>query len=211
MVSFILSLMIDDQEIIMYSLLVLVKCSKTSQQPTLFLMCGKFTHYWVQKMSQTANFCSNICGKFRKVQSLLVFSFIPHPNLQIVVLNNKYLPPISIPSPSTTHLEEWQLTCSRIIHNGLGLYCTKIIPINASILKKMKNMGGRKIWPWICWFVLKKLLVSSFLHTEMALVVLIPWSWDKMAAILQTTFADAFSWMKIGISLKLTIFQHWFR
>ena len=40
---------------------------------------------------------------------------------------------------------------------------------------------------------------------------------DKMAAISQTTFSNAFSWMKIKfyrslfIRAQLTIFQHWFR
>ena len=157
-IRFILSLMIDDQEIIMYSLLVIVNCSEMSQQPNFSNAWQVYTILGTENVP-TANLCSNICGTSlgcMKLQSLLVFSVISLSNLQIVVLNNKYLPPISIPSPSTTHFEEWQLTCSRIIHIGLGLYCTKIIPINASILKKIKNMGGRKIWPWICWFVLKK-------------------------------------------------------
>ena len=49
----------------------------------------------------------------------------------------------------------------------------------------------------------------------------IGWGRDKMAAIFQTTFSDAFSWMKIYElrlfrwslfpRVKLTIFQHWFR
>ena len=48
------------------------------------------------------------------------------------------------------------------------------------------------------------------------------WGWDKMDAIFQTTFSNAFSWMKIYefrlsfhwslfLSVQLTIFQHWFR
>ena len=48
------------------------------------------------------------------------------------------------------------------------------------------------------------------------------WGWDKMAPIFQTTFSNAFSWMKMyefrfKVLLKfvpkfeLTIFQHWFR
>ena len=48
------------------------------------------------------------------------------------------------------------------------------------------------------------------------------WSWDKMAAIFQTTFSDTFSWMKMYefclrfhwsllLGVQLTIFQHWFR
>ena len=48
------------------------------------------------------------------------------------------------------------------------------------------------------------------------------WGWDKMAAILQTSFSNAFSWMKmfdfqlkfhgrLFLRVQLTIFQHWFR
>ena len=51
---------------------------------------------------------------------------------------------------------------------------------------------------------------------------LIHWGWDKMAAISQTTFSNAFSWMKMfefWLSfhwillprVQLTISQHWFR
>ena len=47
------------------------------------------------------------------------------------------------------------------------------------------------------------------------------WGRDKMAAIFQTTFSDAFSWIKIYelrlifhwvlfLRVQLTIFQHWF-
>ena len=52
--------------------------------------------------------------------------------------------------------------------------------------------------------------------------VLTHWGRDKMAAIFQTTFSNAFSWMKmfkfllrfhwsLFPSVQLTIFQHWFR
>ena len=48
------------------------------------------------------------------------------------------------------------------------------------------------------------------------------WSRDKMAAILQTTHSNAFSWMKmlqfclrfywnLFLRVQLTIFEHWFR
>ena len=48
------------------------------------------------------------------------------------------------------------------------------------------------------------------------------WGWDKMAAIFQTTFSNAFSWRKIYelwlrfhwslfLRVQLTIFKHWFR
>ena len=53
-------------------------------------------------------------------------------------------------------------------------------------------------------------------------LVLTHWGRDKMAAILQTTFSNIFSWMKmyefrlrfhwsLFLSFELTIFQHWFR
>ena len=48
------------------------------------------------------------------------------------------------------------------------------------------------------------------------------WGWDKMDAISQTTFSNAFSWMKmfefqlkfhwsLFLGVQLTIFQHWLR
>ena len=56
----------------------------------------------------------------------------------------------------------------------------------------------------------------------MSPLLLTHWGWDKMAAISQTTFSTAFSWMKIYelrlsfhwnlfLRFELTIFQHWFR
>ena len=52
--------------------------------------------------------------------------------------------------------------------------------------------------------------------------VLTHWGWDKMASILQTTFSNAFSWMKmykfrlkfhwhLFLGVQLNILQHWFR
>ena len=55
---------------------------------------------------------------------------------------------------------------------------------------------------------------STFLQSEK----LTHWGRDKMPAIFQTTFSDAFSWMKMyefwlrfHWRLFLTTFQHWFR
>ena len=59
-------------------------------------------------------------------------------------------------------------------------------------------------------------------HSSHSSVVLTHWGRDKIAAISQTTFSNAFSWMKINefclrfhwnlfLSCKLIIFQHWFR
>ena len=57
--------------------------------------------------------------------------------------------------------------------------------------------------------------------TSFCSLLLTHWGWDKMAVIFQTTFSDAFSWMKIYelwlifhwalfLRVQLTIFQHWF-
>ena len=54
------------------------------------------------------------------------------------------------------------------------------------------------------------------------LIALTHWGWDKRAAIFQTTFSNAFSFMKIYelcltfcwsliLRFELAIFQHWFR
>ena len=70
-----------------------------------------------------------------------------------------------------------------------------------------KPQTEKMLW-WIC--------TSSDHH---ALTI---WGRDKMAAILRTTFSNAFSWMKmyelhlrfrwsLFLSIQLTIFQHWFR
>ena len=70
-------------------------------------------------------------------------------------------------------------------------------------------------WPvtWKCFHLMTS---STEFHNELT-----HWGWDKMAAIFQTTFSNAFSWMKIykfrlrfHLSLfprvQLTIFRHCF-
>ena len=58
--------------------------------------------------------------------------------------------------------------------------------------------------------------MASLSHNELT-----HWGWDKIAAISQTTFSNAFSWMKMHefclrfhqslfLRFKLTKFQHWF-
>ena len=76
-------------------------------------------------------------------------------------------------------------------------------------------------WPWYCLDVVNvspsSVFINSFLY-----VSLTHWGRDKMAAISQTTFSSAFSWMKIYkfrlgfhwslfLRVQLTIFQNWFR
>ena len=61
----------------------------------------------------------------------------------------------------------------------------------------------------------------QWVNADIQLLCLSHWGWDKMAAILQNTFSNAFSWMKIifwfkfhwdlFLRVKLTIIQHWFR
>ena len=62
----------------------------------------------------------------------------------------------------------------------------------------------------------------SLVSQKCVYALLTHWGWDKMAAILQTTFSNLFSWMKmyeirlklhwsLFLQVQLTIFQHWFR
>ena len=59
-------------------------------------------------------------------------------------------------------------------------------------------------------------------NTESIMPALTHWGWDKMGTILQTTFTNVFSWMKIdlfwfkfhwklSVRVKIAISQHWFR
>ena len=64
-------------------------------------------------------------------------------------------------------------------------------------------MAFRQCWPVTCCLVI---------------YILTHWGLDKIAAILPTTFSNAFSWMKMHtfrfslfLRFELTIFQHWFR
>ena len=67
-------------------------------------------------------------------------------------------------------------------------------------------------------------LCNSLCRTELMLLRqhLTHWGWDKMTAIFQTTFSNAFSWIKmyefrlgfhwsLFLRVQLIIFQHWFR
>ena len=98
------------------------------------------------------------------------------------------------------------------------------------------NLHGKMSWltlfilcPWASYpmflIVIFSNILSSLpdLHGPMALAIrLTHWGRDKMAAIFQTTFSIAFSWMKmydfrlkfqwsLFLRIKLTIFQHWFK
>ena len=84
---------------------------------------------------------------------------------------------------------------------AFSLKCaTSIGPVTESIINDFFTWDGVQ-WSW-----------ASLTH----------WGQDKMAAIFQTMFSNAFSWMRILVfwlkfhwslfpRVQLTIFQHWFR
>ena len=66
------------------------------------------------------------------------------------------------------------------------------------------------------------LRIWNYVAQSMMFSRLTHWGWDKMAAVLQATLSNAFSWMKmlelrlifhwsLFLRVQLTIFQHWFR
>ena len=72
------------------------------------------------------------------------------------------------------------------------------------------------------WHIYQNRSCCGFIMQTYAFTALTHWGRDNIAAILQTTFSNAFSWMKMyeprfrfhwGLFLRfqLTIFQHWFR
>ena len=80
--------------------------------------------------------------------------------------------------------------------------------------RKILNCG----WKNCQWNALQ--IISNFQY--ILLTVLTHWGLDEIDAILQTTFSNAFSWMKmyefrlrfhwnLFPGIQLTIFQHWFR
>ena len=75
-----------------------------------------------------------------------------------------------------------------------------------------------------CWLIISSLkpLISQGRVTYITLKTLTHWGRDKIAAISQMTFSNAFSWMKkyefhlifhrsLFLRFQLTIIQHWFR
>ena len=79
-------------------------------------------------------------------------------------------------------------------------------------------------WPTCHWIHFSWWSISACPDVAAAVlaVVLIHWGWNKMAAILQMTFSNAFSSIKmyefhlifhwcLFIGVQLTVFQQWFR
>ena len=78
------------------------------------------------------------------------------------------------------------------------------------------NIDQLRLWHW--WVMIYIEVVHSCPNFRDGLT---HWGRDKMAAISQTTFSNAFSWMKTNefrlrfhwslfLRVQLTIFQHWF-
>ena len=99
---------------------------------------------------------------------------------------------------------------------------------------KLNHVSERGSWYFLisCWFwtlltLLPKPRLLSGINGDYCSDVtanagLTHWGWDKMAAVLQTTFSNAFCWMKmyefrlkfhwsLFPSVQLTILHHWFR
>ena len=105
---------------------------------------------------------------------------------------------------------QWETTLQcNVITNWLGAY-TQNNPCKMPLISKWYG----NLEPYL-------LAVSHCMHLSMR-YQLTHQGWDKMAAIYQTTFSNAFSWMKrykfllkfhFGLfpRVQLTIFQHWFR
>ena len=99
-------------------------------------------------------------------------------------------------------VEHWALTMSAII----GLYHQRN-PLGSKVIS-----GPPTQRPCHCQISYSASLENTSTH----------WGWDKMAAIFQTTFSNAFSWMNmyeywskyhwsLFLRVQLIIFQHWFR
>ena len=95
-------------------------------------------------------------------------------------------------------------------------YCPRVLPDPAA-----KHQGAQRLptCPSAGFVTHAQLRHSSCCYSLSSLT---HWGRDKMAAIFQTTFSNAFSWMQINefwlrfhwslfLRVQLTIFQYWFR
>ena len=102
------------------------------------------------------------------------------------------------------------------------LYMNKQMPVVDNIFKHIffkKMISLQSTFHWLLSFSWVPLTIS---HNGLSLNSLTHLPLDKMAAILQTIYSDAFLWMKnfvlwlksywsVFLSVQLTINQHWFR
>ena len=111
----------------------------------------------------------------------------------------------------------------------LAIFCMKNLICGVSCCGGSINGAKKKYMLWYIIYILYKVLwywkLSPNYCQQMPHSLpkrLTHWDRDNMAAIFQTIFSNAFSWMKIYafrlkfhwslfLRVKLTIFQHWFR
>ena len=113
---------------------------------------------------------------------------------------------VSVPVPSPS---EDVLTSEGA---SFSFSCSLYGPLPDGWYLQVKYVMSWALFSHCCPFVRGSITESPFTH----------WGRDKMAAIFQTTFSNAFSWMKMFKFLlrfhwslfprvQLTIFHHWFR
>ena len=177
------------------------------QEIPLNLIAHSLTRFWKWELS-------TVLGIWCCV-SRAVISHWCHPgavSIRKTVLPGMAIPMLKIRRPNGRLIFNMEITIRR--YDGLyietGPSCWKV--------EAAGSFGGSLS---ICPFLMPKSSPTTLL-TDKASHVLTPWGRDKMAAIFQTTFSDAFSQMKVYIfrlrfhwslfpRVQSTIFQHWFR
>ena len=102
------------------------------------------------------------------------------------------------------------------------IFCLHTLTYNQDSKMKTWEVYQHHQATFLLYFHCHQLLQSSSFHNSPLRSFLTHWGRDTMADISQTTFSNAFSWMKIHqfrlifhwslfLRIELTIFQHWFR
>ena len=114
----------------------------------------------------------------------------------------------------------------QIIRESCGRVKISLIPFDLScnIFIANKERNANDVCMYICVCQRKEYYKIYFLSVSdhFVFIMLTHWGRDKMAAICQTTFSNAFSWMKMNefrlgfhwslfLRFEITIFHHWFR
>ena len=113
------------------------------------------------------------------------------------------------------HISCWELDCLLWI-----FFSHLMTPIQATGIQPYVQLWINEHWEWK-WAV-RELQYYILWQKDHEAGWLTHWGRDKMAAIFQTTFSNAFCWMKmfefqlrfhwnLFLRVQLTIFQHWFR
>ena len=121
-----------------------------------------------------------------------------------------------------------QTRCRGSSRLTLRFYQVLFMIISISATKSFRNCAQSMVnhmvhhndVTWGLWY--PTLLELNCFFNWLFRLTLTQWGRDKMSAVLQTTFSNAFSWMKMHefrlifhwslfLRFKLTIFQHWFR